>query len=89
MATGRLFRSGLFLFVIAVLTTDLSADVITIGASKDNTIFQSNVANSLGGGQAMFVGTNNTPSPRRGRQAPVLTTPHDDGCSSQQLSPKA
>ena len=42
------------------------ADVATIGTSKDNTIFQSNVNNSLGAGQAIFAGTNGQSSPRRG-----------------------
>src|SRR2546421_3567197 len=42
------------------------ADVATIGAAKDNTIFQSNVNNSLGAGQAIFSGTNAQLSPRRG-----------------------
>jgi len=43
-----------------------SADVATIGAAKDNTIFQSNPNNSLGAGQAIFAGTNAQSSPRRG-----------------------
>jgi hypothetical protein len=42
------------------------ADVATIGASKDNTIFQSNVNNSLGAGQAIFAGNSGQSSPRRG-----------------------
>jgi hypothetical protein len=42
------------------------ADVATIGAAKDNTIFQSNLNNSLGAGQAIFAGTNAQSSPRRG-----------------------
>ena len=42
------------------------ADVVTIGAAKDNTIFQSNVNNSLGAGQAIFAGNSGQSSPRRG-----------------------
>jgi hypothetical protein len=38
----------------------------TIGASKDNTIYQSAVNNSAGGGAGIFSGTNGTGSPRRG-----------------------
>jgi hypothetical protein len=42
------------------------ADQITIGASKDNTIYQNSPTNSAGASGAMFAGTNNTTSPRRG-----------------------
>src|SRR5262245_57590830 len=48
------------------LSTDaLSGATITIGASKDVTIFQNNVNNSSGGGYGLFAGTNGTGSPRR------------------------
>ena len=56
---------GLYAAALAAVNI-ASADVATIGASKDNTIFQSNVNNSLGAGQAIFVGTNAQSSPRRG-----------------------
>src|SRR5258705_506363 len=66
-------EQGTFLrFLIALsgaliaVGTGARADVATIGASKDNTIFQSNVNNSLGAGQAIFAGTNAQSSPRRG-----------------------
>ena len=39
---------------------------ITIGASKDTTIYQNNVNNSSGGGNGLFAGTNGMASPRRG-----------------------
>jgi hypothetical protein len=54
--------------VVALLaaTGAASADAVTIGASKDNTVFQSNVNNSLGAGQAIFAGANGQSSPRRG-----------------------
>src|SRR4051812_25263197 len=42
------------------------ADVASIGASKDDTIFQNTSSNSLGGGQAVFAGTNAQTAPRRG-----------------------
>jgi hypothetical protein len=39
---------------------------ITIGASKDTTIYQNNVNNSSGGGNGLFAGANGMASPRRG-----------------------
>lgn len=42
------------------------ADVLTLGADKDATIFQNNVNNSNGAGPGIFAGTNGTLSPRRG-----------------------
>ena len=39
---------------------------ITIGASKDNSIFQNLAANSAGGAAGIFTGTTGTGSPRRG-----------------------
>lgn len=39
---------------------------VTIGASKDNSIFQSAVNNSAGGAAGIFAGTNGSSSPRRG-----------------------
>src|SRR5258706_10971987 len=64
-------RSGFLGLVVALLAVMAMpaasrADVATIGAAKDNTIFQSNLNNSLGGGQAIFAGTNAQSSPRRG-----------------------
>jgi hypothetical protein len=40
-------------------------DTATIGASKDASIFQNNVNNSSGGGNALIAGTNAQSSPRR------------------------
>jgi len=54
------------LSAVAAMPAVSRADVATIGAAHDNTIFQSNVNNSLGGGQAIFAGTNAQLSPRRG-----------------------
>lgn len=42
------------------------ADVVTLGANHDTTIFQNNVNNSSGGGPGIFAGTNGAVSPRRG-----------------------
>jgi hypothetical protein len=55
-------------FVVALLAgvAVARADVATIVAAKDNTIFQNNVNNSLGAGQAISAGTSNQSSPRRG-----------------------
>lgn len=48
------------------LANRAGAATVTLGASRDNTIFQNNVNNSLGGGQAIFAGANGAGSPRRG-----------------------
>jgi len=42
------------------------ADVVTISTSKDNTIFDTTLNNSLGAGQAVVAGANAQASPRRG-----------------------
>jgi hypothetical protein len=66
---GRKMERRVFLGLIAALSTAIAvarADVATIGAAKDNTIFQNNVNNSLGAGQAISAGTSNQSSPRRG-----------------------
>jgi len=64
----RIIFLRLFFALFAVLFFDLRvrADVASIGVSRDNTIFQSNVNNNLGAGQAIFAGTNAQSSPRRG-----------------------
>jgi hypothetical protein len=61
-------RSGFFLgLVVALLAVATTrADVVTVSPAKDNTIFQSNVNNSLGAGQSFSAGTNAQSSPRRG-----------------------
>ena len=48
------------------LTPSARSAVVTIPASKDNTIIQNNPNNSSGGGAGIFVGTNGAGSPRRG-----------------------
>jgi hypothetical protein len=57
----RFFTLSLFSMAMA----SAHADVLTIGASHDTTIFQNNVNNSSGGGPGLFAGTNGTSSPRR------------------------
>src|SRR5689334_10716404 len=51
--------------IVALTAPPASADTISIGASKDVTIFQNNVDNSSGAGNGLFAGTNGTSSPRR------------------------
>jgi hypothetical protein len=55
----------LTLAAIAVGSTSTFADSVSIGASKDVTIFKDNFNNSSGGGNGLFAGTNGVPSPRR------------------------
>ena len=47
-------------------SASLRADVLTLGAAHDNSIFANNVNNSAGGGPGIFAGTNGANSPRRG-----------------------
>ena len=49
----------------AVVPSAGFADTVTIGASKDTTIYQNNPNNSSGGGNGLFAGTNGDVSPRR------------------------
>jgi hypothetical protein len=59
-----------FIMLGALISTPLSVCAgtitVTIGASKDATIFQNNPNNSSGAGNGLFAGTNGTSSPRRG-----------------------
>lgn len=43
----------------------VQADTITLGASRDATIFQNNPNNAGGGSPGLFAGTNGADSPRR------------------------
>jgi hypothetical protein len=56
----------LALTAMTLVTSAADADVITLGASRDTTIFQNNTGNSDGGGFTMFAGNNGMDSPRRG-----------------------
>jgi hypothetical protein len=81
----RVFSALLIAFSIAAAAA--RADVATIGAAKDNTIFQSNPNNSLGAGQAIFSGTNAQSSPRRGLiQFDVGSIPVGSTINSVQLT---
>jgi hypothetical protein len=66
MRTMKKSSVGILAFaLIAFVVTSTFADTISIGASKDVTIFQNNVNNSSGGGNGLFAGTNGANSPRR------------------------
>jgi hypothetical protein len=60
----KFLASAVAIVLVAVASTSLRADTISLGANKDVTIFQSNVNNS-GGGNDLFAGANGTSSPRR------------------------
>ena len=51
--------------LLSALVPRANGDIVTIRPSQDATIFENNLGNSLGGGQALFVGTNAQTSPRR------------------------
>jgi hypothetical protein len=55
----------LVLSLLSFAVTSAWADVLTIGANHDTTLFQNNVSNSSGGGPGLFAGTNGATSPRR------------------------
>lgn len=55
----------LVLSLLSVAMASAHADVLTLGANHDTTIFQNNVNNSSGGGPGLFAGTNGATSPRR------------------------
>lgn len=54
------------LIPLALCTADARSDTITIGASKDNSIFENFSTNSSGGTAGIYVGGTATRSPRRG-----------------------
>src|SRR5262245_48372919 len=63
----RLLLSTTALFaILTMLALPASADTITIGASRDTTIFENPAGNANGGGPVLFAGTNGMNSPRRG-----------------------
>jgi hypothetical protein len=66
MRTMRKSSIGTMAFaLVGFVTASTFADTISIGASRDVTIFQNNVNNSSGGGNGLFAGTNGANSPRR------------------------
>ena len=52
--------------VVALLPTAGRSATTTIGAAKDNSIFENNPNYSAGAGAGIFAGTNGMNSPRRG-----------------------
>ncbi|MCI0334516.1 MAG: DNRLRE domain-containing protein [Planctomycetes bacterium] len=54
------------MFVLSSAAADAQCDTVTIGASKDNTIFHNTANNSAGGSAGIFAGTTAFGSPRRG-----------------------
>ena len=61
-----LLVSAACVIITITVSAPLAADAVTIGASKDATIFENNVNNSNGAGPGIFAGTNGMDSPRRG-----------------------
>src|SRR5689334_3010417 len=59
------FAAGVVVTTVTLSVPGMAA-TITIGASRDATIFENNVNNSNGAGPGMFAGTNGMGSPRRG-----------------------
>lgn len=58
-------KFALFPLLLALCLGSLRADVVTLSAAQDTSLFQNNVTNSDGGGPAFFTGTNGTNSIRR------------------------
>jgi hypothetical protein len=59
-------RFGIVLLTIAMLPTSVWSATVTIGASRDNTIFSDQTGRSGGGSPGFFVGNNNMGGTRRG-----------------------
>src|SRR6516164_152672 len=62
----RLLSFTIAAMIVSTLSARAGAATITIGASKDASIFENNVNNSNGAGPGIFAGTNGMDSPRRG-----------------------
>ncbi len=65
IAALRWSRGICFLAVLTLAVSSVQADIAEFGASRDTTIFANNPDNSLGGGVAMFAGTNSSNAVRR------------------------
>jgi hypothetical protein len=62
----KIFQFATALAATCVTSVTCSAAIVTIGASRDATIFENNVNNGSGGGNGLFAGTNGAGnSPRR------------------------
>ncbi|HVT27916.1 MAG TPA: DNRLRE domain-containing protein, partial [Lacipirellulaceae bacterium] len=62
----HLCRRFVLMLALSSIATHVWSATVSIGASKDNSIFQSNADGSAGGAAAIFVGSNADISPRRG-----------------------
>lgn len=60
------FKFTLLLFLSACCSLSVQADVLTLGAAHDTSVFENSVNNSAGGGPGIFAGTNSANSKRRG-----------------------
>lgn len=60
------YRLFLCLVTTMLCVTECLAGIVTLEPSADTTIYQSNGANSNGGGGVLFTGNNSAGSPRRG-----------------------
>ena len=58
-------KSAGLMLVLLACSTITQAATVSIFATRDATLLQNVTGNSLGGGQALFVGTNSNTSPRR------------------------
>jgi hypothetical protein len=62
---GHLFEATAFALSLCGFPTSSLPATVKVNPQQDATIFQNNANNSLGGGQALFAGTNSNTSPRR------------------------
>src|SRR5687768_2370118 len=69
--TGAIVRTSILCIVVVALSHVLGAKctatptTVTIGASKDSTIYSNRVDRASGGGNGLFTGTNGQDDPRR------------------------
>jgi hypothetical protein len=63
--SAKIAARSLVLTAITLLTSAANGDMITLGASRDATIYQNSPGNSNGAGFTMFAGDNGMNSPRR------------------------
>src|SRR5438046_1198906 len=60
------FGQFVFIVLLSSVISHAWAATVTIGASKDNSIYEDNPTHSAGGSAGIFVGDNAGGSPRRG-----------------------
>src|SRR6476646_7857587 len=58
-------QAVLFIALLTSMVRTAGADLVTVGASHDATIYSGNPNNSNGGGPGMFAGTDGTPETLR------------------------